>query len=388
VLFTVVRAVEVNITLMTNKNHYGRGSFDSVVTVASTPDGKKSPRAGATSLDLLRRPLQFQSNAQRRDTELFFRGPRIRQATSPTGSLDERLTSAVASKITYNLSRLLNYAGLGGLRERRRVLHLIMRPDAIEDEEVEQLKSVYQEGRRRRSEDDAFSDGSNLLPLHDLHQYKTNNEKSKESKFSGAQFNTHRKVRSKSFLNECGAGSGQHTLDKWVRDQTGMGSSSTMVSNSNTSPTRSIAGLDDLIMAGDLELSKLSHRRTSHQNGGKLKSGRKTPVAESPKDTKIFYIAEYFASDDDFLMKSAVRKVFKENAFETADAVLFSIPTSNRAELLEGADQHPALPNFAYAVEEEEAWEFWKSPGFKWVIFAYGVFSFCLVKFLGEYFIS
>ncbi|KAJ3076042.1 hypothetical protein HDU98_005991 [Podochytrium sp. JEL0797] len=69
--------------------------------------------------------------------------------------------------------------------------------------------------------------------------------------------------------------------------------------------------------------------RTASVGGekGKVVVGR--DVGDEGEGGKLFYVAEYFASDDDFLMKSSVRAVFRENALEAEDAVLFTLPGTN-----------------------------------------------------------
>lgn len=90
-----------------------------------------------------------------------------------------------------------------------------------------------------------------------------------------------------------------------------------------------------------------------------------------------------------FLMTASVRAYFKEHALESTDAVLFSIPSSvSDRIILEGAQRHPALPNFLYAVREEEEEDFIRlvrtraNKGLKWMILSYVVFSVFVVKFI------
>lgn len=49
-----------------------------------------------------------------------------------------------------------------------------------------------------------------------------------------------------------------------------------------------------------------------------------SPVATSPIES-VVYTFRYLASDDDFLLRSAIRQIFKANALETWDAILFTI---------------------------------------------------------------
>ncbi|CAO3566633.1 unnamed protein product [Mortierella alpina] len=55
------------------------------------------------------------------------------------------------------------------------------------------------------------------------------------------------------------------------------------------------------------------------------------------------YHFRYFASDDDFLLRSVIRQVFKQNALETWDAILFTISNSALREYTHQAGGDPVL---------------------------------------------
>ncbi|KAF9957293.1 hypothetical protein BGZ70_009549 [Mortierella alpina] len=55
------------------------------------------------------------------------------------------------------------------------------------------------------------------------------------------------------------------------------------------------------------------------------------------------YHFRYFASDDDFLLRSVIRQVFKQNALETWDAILFTISNSALREYTNQAGGDPVL---------------------------------------------
>eukprot|EP00842_Homolaphlyctis_polyrhiza_P006713 jgi/Hompol1/7042/HPOL_001912-RA len=123
------------------------------------------------------------------------------------------------------------------------------------------------------------------------------------------------------------------------------------------------------------------------------------PTSDNPRETnatansetgsiatlpEFYFEAVYYASDDDFLMKSSVRAYFKENALETDDAVLFTISMGTDPSRL--SEQHPALLNFAYSVSENEAdrtafRRLNTSWLLRWLIIAYAIAAIVIVKF-------
>ncbi|KAJ3224940.1 hypothetical protein HDU81_008248 [Chytriomyces hyalinus] len=104
-----------------------------------------------------------------------------------------------------------------------------------------------------------------------------------------------------------------------------------------------------------------------------------SPTNSAPQ--KLFYLAEYLASDDDFLMKSSVRAIFRENALESDDAVLFTLLSSSSSEDSPRiGEQHPALRNFAYAFESSSGWSV-SGKAFRMFLFVYGATSVIVVNF-------
>ncbi|KAJ3023393.1 UNVERIFIED_CONTAM: hypothetical protein HDU68_008628 [Siphonaria sp. JEL0065] len=97
---------------------------------------------------------------------------------------------------------------------------------------------------------------------------------------------------------------------------------------------------------------------------------------------KLFYVAEYLASDDDFLMKSSIRAIFRENALESDDAVLFTLPNSNSGGGSTRRD--PVLRNLLEAMEDN-GWSV-TSKSFKLFMLSYFMLSVIIVKFLGKLF--
>lgn len=119
--------------------------------------------------------------------------------------------------------------------------------------------------------------------------------------------------------------------------------------------------------------SATTHRKVSNASAETVKSFN---------CAAYFYELRYYASDDDFLMKPAIRSFFMKNALESADAVLFSIPgTVGGPPVIvpEGSAQHPALPNFLYAVIQRPLQVSWlnrivqnlKTPRVRMVLTAY-----------------
>ena len=91
-------------------------------------------------------------------------------------------------------------------------------------------------------------------------------------------------------------------------------------------------------------------------------------------------------------MTASVRSYFRENALESTDAVLFSIPKANEVGMMEGMEQHPALMNFVYAVEGEGTGagggglgvSILSGRAMKWLLVGYVVAGFFVVEFVGE----
>ncbi|OUM70274.1 hypothetical protein PIROE2DRAFT_1692 [Piromyces sp. E2] len=99
---------------------------------------------------------------------------------------------------------------------------------------------------------------------------------------------------------------------------------------------------------------------------------------------EIIFEAKFYATDDDFLMKSNVRAYFKHNALEPDDAVLFTLPSLVDNVVMLDGEQHPALLNFNYVLDRQmqnEARVLRKiNKSLKWLLLAYLIFAFILIK--------
>jgi len=99
---------------------------------------------------------------------------------------------------------------------------------------------------------------------------------------------------------------------------------------------------------------------------------------------EIIFEAPFYATDDDFLMKSSVRAYFKQNALEPDDAVLFTLPNLMDNYVMLDGEQHPALLNFNYVLDRQmqnETRVLRKiNKSLKWLLLAYLVFAFVLIK--------
>ncbi|KAL6121506.1 hypothetical protein NUSPORA_01557 [Nucleospora cyclopteri] len=74
----------------------------------------------------------------------------------------------------------------------------------------------------------------------------------------------------------------------------------------------------------------------------------KAPMPETPENRKIIYKANYFANDDDFLIKSEIRDYFKSNALDPNDEFLYEIDRTQNdflALLEDVSDSHDAEIN-------------------------------------------
>ncbi|KAF8950270.1 hypothetical protein BGZ52_003102, partial [Haplosporangium bisporale] len=81
-------------------------------------------------------------------------------------------------------------------------------------------------------------------------------------------------------------------------------------------------------------------------------SSPSTPtMSHSSSSSEAFYQFKYMASDDDFLLRSTVRQLFKANALESWDAILFTISNNALHENQQGITPHdmnnplPPLPS-------------------------------------------
>lgn len=83
-------------------------------------------------------------------------------------------------------------------------------------------------------------------------------------------------------------------------------------------------------------------------------SAPSTPtMPDSSSSSEAFYQFKYMASDDDFLLQSTVRQLFKANALESWDAILFTISNNALHENQQGIIPHdmnnplPPLPSLS-----------------------------------------
>ncbi|KAJ3362179.1 hypothetical protein GGF31_001802 [Allomyces arbusculus] len=153
---------------------------------------------------------------------------------------------------------------------------------------------------------------------------------------------THRiKVRSLSYRNDVAAAGMTQPLsvDRWLAAHCGESVAQLVLEDTNGTTTGSATAT----------AAPGAQRRRAPRSA----SAKGSPTAPAP----IVYEAKFFATDDDFLMKSSVRAFFKQHAVEADDAVLFEIPSSTTVMLPhdhQGLDPHPALDGFHYTVDRGE----------------------------------
>ncbi|KAJ3011566.1 UNVERIFIED_CONTAM: hypothetical protein HDU68_001627 [Siphonaria sp. JEL0065] len=150
-------------------------------------------------------------------------------------------------------------------------------------------------------------------------------------------FSIARKVKSSSIVNDYGRTHEFLSFEEWLKETASFMKDTSQPTSQPSSPNE-IRG----------SLTKLKSRKQQHIQWTSAKIRIESPVDET--SGKLFYIAEYLATDDDFLMKSSIRTIFRENALEPDDAVLFTLPHSSDTNA-EMGEQHPALRNFNYSVE-------------------------------------
>ncbi|OUM61395.1 hypothetical protein PIROE2DRAFT_62528 [Piromyces sp. E2] len=108
---------------------------------------------------------------------------------------------------------------------------------------------------------------------------------------------------------------------------------------------------------------------------------------EDEDENTVVFRAEFYATDDDFLMRRDVRSYFKENALEEKDSILFTLSNNPTTINQEGnainAIQHPLLSFINYTFFDDTATNETLnvfSNGIKWLLAAYFLFAFLLVK--------
>ncbi|KAI8587022.1 hypothetical protein BDZ88DRAFT_427108 [Geranomyces variabilis] len=431
----------------------GRGSFDSVRSLGSIRSF--SSIRSATSIRSMMSVFSTASvgstGSGRREFDRF----RRKQPRAKSSSVNPHDTENSKA----GLSRLLRIGQHGC---RKRTLHLIMRPDAVENvvEDVVPLteeeggkgigidgKGVYTRphgkyGRirpasaqpgservrdisasvakgppvgspngtapgeklsrsRRNSMDDAY--------VEDADKMTPNGSVDRDAVGTTANFRAgsttpriHRRVRSISFSNEH---NGAANLPEWIKTHSGSGKLEGELGDAtsrapgqrgshhhhNHHPSTTSNGVTNGGAGGSSSSSSFGHRRTRTPLLEQALLSPQTPHSASPlAPDPIYYVARFYATDDDFLMKAAVRAYFKEHALETSDAVLFTIPSSrddSSEAALDGAEAHPALTGFVYAVSEDYG-PGWLGAGgrsgrsLKWLLLAYVALGFVLIKFV------
>ncbi|KAJ3304507.1 hypothetical protein HDV03_002716 [Kappamyces sp. JEL0829] len=235
---------------------------------------------------------------------------------------------------------------LGFQSSRMEPLQFMIRQEAYENDIEMEDRAII--AGKRNSFDDAYSDlAPNLRPT----------SSSKIMVLNRSQPSRHRNVRSVAFANERTT---SMTIEDWIRLK------------NDPSPDAIVMSASTRIVIDESPTRKRTARSpVRHETNSKAGN---EPVNK-------FYTAQYYASDDDFLMHPSVRSFFKANALEDQDHVLFTISSSNSRNA-EG-EAHPTLTNLSLFLGDEESRassEFKKR--LKWIILVYGVGSFFVVKFV------
>ncbi|KAJ3349416.1 hypothetical protein HDU83_000572 [Entophlyctis luteolus] len=311
--YYTVKAAAVNIALLTNKNV----SPTSILSTATIND-------------------QFDSDTWKNDID------------------------SVAKALLGKINRFLQLSGLQSSGAPK--LRLIMRPEGLIDDAGEG-SSIHDTRTEVAAESHANPAGDGLTILAHLDKFraylKTLNSDADRTDYCtefeilrnryqhelAGNHMAPREARLSSFVNDSGRANGTLTFEEWLKT---FEVSATPSSNASVS--------SEIYFPPTLKLRKRPVDNFD-SNAHATKITIESPVAESGANEKLYYVAEYFASDDDFLMKSAVRTVFRENALESDDAVLFTLPSSSQPveEQMQG-EQHPALRNFIYSIETGNAW--------------------------------
>jgi hypothetical protein len=196
------------------------------------------------------------------------------------------------------LERILGYS-----QDKKKTLHFMIKPEALENKQPEKLKKANSvSSSRRNSADDAA-----VLTIQSPKKENNLNDdfNVNVSTIAKDQDKLFIKVRSISYQNNS---DGANSILEWMKIHT----------------------------QHEAKRAKILATKT--------KSDATTPLVK-----ECTWEAHYFASDDDFLMDSKIRAYFKENALETADALLFSLPNSNAYP---NGIQHPALLNYVFSFQD------------------------------------
>ena len=197
---------------------------------------------------------------------------------------------------------------------------------------------------RRNSEDDAFSEVKMVPSIVSLEHQPRNIVKLEQEQLRRESI--HKKIRSRTFRNEHHRGS--VNIEDWVLEQ-----------------LNHDKALKFQVQEQSKQKARSKHQATTIEKGAvrkrssspsKKQAGEvKIAVPPSPLHLTHKYItAEYYATDDEFLMKSTVRGYFKKNALEQTDYVLFSLTVAS--DRPNGPEHlHPVMPNVGYMYEPHPA---------------------------------
>lgn len=266
-------------------------------------------------------------------------------ATKRAKSINSHFSSS-SSQSSSVFSQLLNIA----LPSKPQPLQFMIKQEAYESD-IE-LQTRAKTAKKRNSFDDAYSDISpNFRPV--------TNSKASVLKKGPETVNRHRNVRSVAYSNER---TNSMTVDDWVRiknlpsPEAIVMSASTRIAIDEGSPRR---------------------RKASPSTQSPPSIEANSSAADTPNK---FYVAMYYASDDDFLMHGSVRSYFKLNAFEDQDHVLFTIlPQSENA----GDAAHPTLANLSLFLGSPESRAQSKFRRMlKWLMLVYFIVSALIVRYL------
>lgn len=121
---------------------------------------------------------------------------------------------------------------------------------------------------------------------------------------------------------------------------------------------------ESILISPGIQTKIISYRNEKHSLSVEdwINSHCTSPLSPDPR----FYEAEYYASDDDFLMKSSVRAYFRAQALEQNDALLFNLQVTAEA---------PSL-HFVNTVTQRR---FFHHPYFKYVVILYIIVGIALI---------
>lgn len=301
------------------------------------------------------------------ETIIDFVMPADSPATKRAKSINSHFSEASSGNSSF-LS-LLNTA----LLSRPEPLQFMIKQEAYEsDIELQDRSRASTVAKKRNSFDDAYSDISpSFRPA------TNNKDGALKKRGTAGSSNRHRNVRSVAYSNER---TNSMTIEEWIRLKN-LPSPDAIVMSASTRVL-----IEDGSPRKRKGASPVSASPTS--SGGPSIEINNKPLsidATSPNNNgNKFYVAKYYASDDDFLMHASVRSYFKANAFEDQDHVLFTILPQNEAG---GQTQtnHPTLTNlslFLGSSESRAQSKFRKM--LKWFILIYFIAAALIVRYLGK----